>query len=238
MPSDATGAYGSTAGQNSASIARAREQFPPIDEPAPARLQSRQNVLGHGQVGGQAQLLVDHRDAGSQGVGGDLGANSGRRRSCRPRRAREFRRRSASDVLLPAPFSPTSAWTSPARTSRSTPQSKTTSPKRLRFAHFQQGGIHRRSFSIRIHVKFVVSPLSYGRTSGRGTAVDHRLRHPSARPLPKQREVLDSAVRKRNRPTFFFVMTKLPGVHVRRQRIDPTFRQSPINWMRLILRRS
>ncbi len=35
-------------------------------------------------------------------------------------------------VLLPAPFSPTSAWTSPGRSSRSTPCSTSTPPNRLR----------------------------------------------------------------------------------------------------------
>src|SRR5258708_26341215 len=35
-------------------------------------------------------------------------------------------------VLLPAPFSPTSASTSPARTKRSTPSSATVAPKRFR----------------------------------------------------------------------------------------------------------
>src|SRR5688572_17750438 len=37
-----------------------------------------------------------------------------------------------SSVLLPAPFSPISAWTSPGTSSRSTPSSATVAPKRLR----------------------------------------------------------------------------------------------------------
>src|SRR5687767_14773143 len=37
-----------------------------------------------------------------------------------------------SSVLLPAPFSPISAWTSPGTSSTSTPSSATVAPKRLR----------------------------------------------------------------------------------------------------------
>ncbi len=71
MPSEPVRARGSIDGQNSASMAAgAIEELPAVEERAAPGLAAGQDVLGHGQVAGQAQLLVDHGDPGPQGVGG------------------------------------------------------------------------------------------------------------------------------------------------------------------------
>ena len=86
-------------------------------DPAEARgLEAEEDVLPDGEVGGEVQLLVDHGDAASQrasdGPRGPVGAAVELHRAgvgpCAPLRI-------FSSVLLPAPFSPIRAWTSPAR---------------------------------------------------------------------------------------------------------------------------
>ena len=88
----------------------------PADEAAAHRLAAEHQVLGHRQLGHQRQLLGDERDAVLLGVAQarkcdglaveqDLAA-VGARRGSTPQRI-------LMSVLLPAPFSPQSAWTSP-----------------------------------------------------------------------------------------------------------------------------
>ena len=85
------------------------------------------DVLDHAEVGHEVELLVDHPDP--EPLGGprpvDRDARAVDRRS-RPRRRRTAPARIFISVDLPAPFSPTSACTSPAPTSNETPSSART----------------------------------------------------------------------------------------------------------------
>ena len=99
---------------------------------APAALERQRDVLGDGQVGEQRRLLVDR---------GDAERARRRRRHVRDRRRRRSRacRQSGCSapvmilisVDLPAPFSPTSACTSPARRSNDTPLQRAHAGERL-----------------------------------------------------------------------------------------------------------
>ena len=102
-------------------------------EAAPAGgLGAEHDVLEHGQVVGEHEVLVHHADAGGDGVGGRGEAHRARRRRvivpssgfCIPYRI-------FISVDLPAPFSPTTACTSPGRTTRSTSRLATTPGNRL-----------------------------------------------------------------------------------------------------------
>ena len=99
--------------------------------PVAARLQPQGDVLGHRQVGEERRLLIDGRDPQRLG----------------PRRVVALDRLPVNlhrplvgacapvmiliSVDLPAPFSPISAWTSPARRSNETPFRAWTPPKAL-----------------------------------------------------------------------------------------------------------
>ena len=95
------------------------------------RLGAEEDVAGHIEVGGEHQLLVDEGDAARLGVGDALQATARRRCAVRPRRGHARRRGSSSASICPAPFSPTSESTSPAKSSIETPDSATTPGKRL-----------------------------------------------------------------------------------------------------------
>ena len=86
------------------------------DEPAAAaRLHAEQDVLGHRQVRRQRQLLVDHRHARRAARPAARPARSGApSSSISPASGWIAPDSTFISVLLPAPFSPTSACTSPA----------------------------------------------------------------------------------------------------------------------------
>ena len=115
-----------------ASRARAARARARSTNSAPRRQPAQAQVLGDGQVLARRQLLVNDADPGAQRRArvAQLGALSvddhlagvGRRR-CRPG--------SSPSVLLPAPFSPHSAWHEPRRMSKVTPSSARTPGKRL-----------------------------------------------------------------------------------------------------------
>ena len=79
-------------------------------------LDAEEDVLGDGEVGAERELLVDHGDAcAARVVRAGAGDRARRRGGSRPRPWAARRRGFLSSVLLPAPFSPTSAWISPGR---------------------------------------------------------------------------------------------------------------------------
>ena len=100
----------------------------PVQSPEPVRvLPAEEQVVLDGQVGAQAELLVDDDDAPVRGLP---------RRAEQPPHHRARRGRSACSmperifisVDLPAPFSPNSAVTRPSRTVRVTPSSACVPP--------------------------------------------------------------------------------------------------------------
>jgi hypothetical protein len=94
----------------------------------PPRLAADRQVLGDRKRREQHEVLVNHRDA--EAVRGFDRRNS--RISTADRDAAAVGGHDAARicmrVVLPAPFSPTTAWTSPRATSRSTPSSATVAP--------------------------------------------------------------------------------------------------------------
>ena len=130
-----TTASGSISGwPNSASTSRVRAaRLGAVPEAAARRLGAHQDVLGHREVGEERQLLVDERDPARRARRAASGARRARpsdlHRARRP--ARGGRPGCASSVLLPAPFSPRSACTSPGRTSSDAPSSATRGPEAL-----------------------------------------------------------------------------------------------------------
>ncbi len=87
---------------------------PLVDQAEADRLAAEKQIGGDREVIGQVELLVDQRDADVERLG------DGRESHCLAvdehldrRRAIGRRRRFSSSVLLPAPFSPTTASTSP-----------------------------------------------------------------------------------------------------------------------------
>jgi hypothetical protein len=103
----------------------------PVDAPpGHQRLAAHEDVLGHGQVGEQRWFLVDDRDPGPGGgraVQGDRLPVDQQRPAVRlVHPARIF-----TTVDLPAPFSPTSAWASPADSSIEPSTTARTAPNDL-----------------------------------------------------------------------------------------------------------
>ena len=85
-----------------------------VEQAAVLRLAADRQVLGHGQRREQHEVLVDHRDA--QPVGGlDVadGDRAGPATAMLPASGCWTPARICMSVVLPAPFSPTTAWTSP-----------------------------------------------------------------------------------------------------------------------------
>ena len=111
-----TSVSGSIAAPIRSSSRRARSRRSPqrTRRQAPPRLQAERDVLGDGQVGEERRLLVDRGDP--ERAGADAGRCPrplGRGPRASPRRARCAPVMTLMSVDLPAPFSPTSAWTSP-----------------------------------------------------------------------------------------------------------------------------
>ena len=106
-----------------------------VDQPqrTPARrFASEQDVAGDVEIVEQVQLLVDERDARGPSRRGRRARRPARRRSApRPTSGCSMPPTIFISVDLPAPFSPSSATTSPACTSRFTPRSACTPGKRL-----------------------------------------------------------------------------------------------------------
>ncbi len=114
-----------TSGRSRRSIGRAlRSHRGAIDQPEARRLAVGEQVGQHRAVREEAQLLVDDADAGARASARRRRARTARRRAgSSPRVGRTAPARIFISVDLPAPFSPTTAWTVPATTSRSTPAS-------------------------------------------------------------------------------------------------------------------
>ena len=90
------------------------------------RLFAEDDVLGDGEDRDEHEVLVDHADAAGDGVGraGQVDLLPSSRISPSSGRASPYR--TFIRVVLPAPFSPSRAWISPGRTSRSMPSLATT----------------------------------------------------------------------------------------------------------------
>ena len=104
-----------------------------VEEAAgPRQLAAEEEVGGDVEARNEVELLEDRGDAGGLRVAriGEAHRRAVDRGSC-PRRARCTPERMFISVDLPAPFSPSSAWISPACRSKSTPRSAWTPPKRL-----------------------------------------------------------------------------------------------------------
>ena len=96
-------------------------------------LAADEDVLGDRHVRGERELLVDRDDAERAGRRAGVAKRDGlavEARSC-PASGGWAPDRIFSSVDLPAPFSPSSAWISPAPTSKSTSSSACTPGKRL-----------------------------------------------------------------------------------------------------------
>jgi hypothetical protein len=75
----------------------------------------QEQVLGERELAEQADFLVDRRQSQRAARrAGSAGGSRGRRARCVPESARSAPVRTRKSVLFPAPFSPTSAWISPA----------------------------------------------------------------------------------------------------------------------------
>src|SRR5690606_5370338 len=112
-------------------LRNARRNSVQVEQRATFRLQPQRDVLGDGKGGHKHEVLVHHADAVPDGIrrAGDahrLAVDQDLPSSGWYRPNRIFMR-----VLLPAPFSPSSAWISPARTSKFTLLLASTPGKRL-----------------------------------------------------------------------------------------------------------
>ena len=93
----------------------------PVDAPPGALgLEAHGHVLGHGEVGEERRLLVDGSDAQGAGEEGSARPTTSPPTTRRPESGAWAPVMILTSVLLPAPFSPTRAWTSPARRVRET----------------------------------------------------------------------------------------------------------------------
>ena len=133
-----------------AARARRATMRAPVDDAEPRRrLLAEKDVLGDGEVGHDAQLLMHHADAGGQRIARRAEVHlAARRSSCGRRYSRCTPAMIFISVDLPAPFSPTRPWISPARSAKSTSRSAATPPNDLEMpaCSSQQ---RRRSLSLR-----------------------------------------------------------------------------------------
>ena len=112
-----------------APAARAAAISARVDERPAPRLAHREEVREHVEVREQVELLRDDRDAVAHGLGGGGEADrAGRRGAASPASGASAPAMIFTSVDLPAPFSPSSACTEPARTVKSAPASATTPP--------------------------------------------------------------------------------------------------------------
>ena len=103
-----------------------------VHEPFPAGVDLRhEDVLGHRDVGAEEDLLVDEADAESVGGAGEAISTGTPFRRISPLSGRRIPSMMFISVDLPAPFSPAMAWTSPRRSSKSTPRSAWMAPNDL-----------------------------------------------------------------------------------------------------------
>ena len=117
-------------------------------QPAPDGAWPMNTFSATDEVGEEPRLLVDDRDARARGRGPGRGATTGSPSSSTlPLSGWWTPARILTSVLLPAPFSPTSAWTSPARSSSDTSDSAWVAAEPLRDAAQRDGrraaGAHR-----------------------------------------------------------------------------------------------
>ena len=111
---------------------RARESAR-VDDPGTPRLDAQEDVLRRRSGAGRARAPGPRarcRDA-SASRGDENETRVARAGAARPRRARSTPATILPSVDLPAPFSPTSAWTEPARMSSETPSRALVLPKAL-----------------------------------------------------------------------------------------------------------
>ena len=125
-------------------VRRLRPRRPPMALGA----EQQQVVDGHHRRH-EGEVLLHERHAALPGVAGDAGANGAPARNSSPDDGRSRPPRMRIRVVLPAPFSPRIASTSPARTSRSTPQSAWTSPNRRETPTTSRAGAEPASTAIR-----------------------------------------------------------------------------------------
>ena len=137
-------------------VGRRLAHAPPVDQAVASRLHPQADVLHHRQMRRERQLLVNHRDAGAARVDRLARLRTASRRGViAPASGRIAPDRIAISVLLPAPFCPTSAHTSPGATAKSTPSTATGRAERLAhaahlearrgrpgyFSHFERSGL-------------------------------------------------------------------------------------------------
>ena len=125
------------------------------DKSETGRLHPEQDVLGDGHV--RVRATTPGRSSPRPRAARRADARAGRERrraSCDPRRA-AAPDRIAISVLLPAPFCPTMAQTSPGATDRSTPSTASVAPKAFRMPRISKRG-----------VPVMASPMECGGRSG------------------------------------------------------------------------
>jgi hypothetical protein len=129
-----------------ARAARARSRMRPQRiAPEARRLAAQADVLRHREVRDEVDLLVDRADAAGLGLAREAGRMACPASASRRRRAGRRPVSTLISVLLPAPFSPISAWISPERTVKSTPDSACTPGNPfVRPENLQQRGVHGR----------------------------------------------------------------------------------------------
>ena len=114
-------------------LTRFARHAPPLHETeAIGRLGAEKHVLGDRQIGRDAEFLMNHGDAGRARIARPIETRTSFPSSTkRPENSACTPAMIFISVLLPAPFSPTRPWISPAESAKSTPRSASTPPKAL-----------------------------------------------------------------------------------------------------------